>query len=269
MAASSGSRSGVDPSGTIRRLKPLLELVETSSEPLQICAALRTAARNGDVAMLLDSIQNRVYGEPVLKEALILDDDRNIRLEAEDQLIRLEAMVYTRAFDADRWQQVVTVPDYLRGALPYGVVDETLSRVVAIVKNAERDVIVASPYLDDGFNRLSGELSKLMGQDVRVEILTRNLREPTSTNSAVIRKLRDGCPASKDNLRVVSWDGYELGLHMKAVVVDSRVAYVGSANFTHGGFGRHAELGALLTGESVEKISNTLRTLMTEIKKRK
>jgi phosphatidylserine/phosphatidylglycerophosphate/cardiolipin synthase-like enzyme len=83
-----------------------------------------------------------------------------------------------------------------------------------------------------------------------------------------VNRLRDRCENSSD-FEVIHWEEAGLGLHMKALVVDSRQAYVGSANFTRGGFGYHAELGVLLEGPSAMKVERLLLTLAEEMRSRK
>lgn len=226
------------------------------------------AADAKDAHALVATVGSRTRAEPALEYAGILDDRAELCPESREQLIRLQAIVATRTVDADRWTQVVTVPPYLRGAVPQGEVHETLRVLKSLIDGAQERVVVASPFLDGGFDALSSGIAGLVRQGGTVMLLTRDLREPDSYNSKVVNALREQCDYSR-NLDVVSWEDGGLGLHMKAVVADSRRAYVGSANFTRGGLGHHAELGVLLEGSSVSGVERLLNTLAEEMRSRK
>lgn len=229
---------------------------------------MRAAAERGDVRSLVTTVGSRTRAEPALRYAGIVDDGGGLLPAAREQLIRLETIVATRAVDADRWDQVVTVPPYLRNAVPQGEVHETLRVLTDMIGRAEQRVVMASPFLDGGFDGLSPEIARLIHRGGNFLLLTRDLENPGSHNSKVVNGLRDRCDHSS-SLEVVSWEEAGLGLHMKALVVDSRQAYVGSANFTRGGFGYHAELGVLLEGPSVAKVERLLQTLAEEMRSRK
>jgi phosphatidylserine/phosphatidylglycerophosphate/cardiolipin synthase-like enzyme len=231
-------------------LNPLAVLVAGTDDPPGTCARLRAATERSDVKALVAAVGSKTRAEPALRYAGIVDDEGILLPEAHEQLIRLEAVVATRTVDADRWDQVVTVPPYLRGAVPQGEVHETLHVLTDLISRAKKRVVMASPFLDVGFDGLSSEIVRLVRRGGTFLLLTRDLQNPGSHNSKVVNRLRDRCENSSD-LEVIHWEEAGLGLHMKALVVDSRRAYVGSANFTRGGFGYHAELGVLLEGPSV------------------
>lgn len=217
---------------------------------------------------LIAAVGSKTRAEPALRYAGVLDDRGMLCSEAREQLIRLEVIVALRGGDVDRWDQVVTVPPYLRSAVPQGEVHETARVLTELIARAETQVVMASPFLDQGFDVLSDNIVRLVQRDVRFLLLTRELRDNNSPNSKVVNRLRGRCNHSS-NLEVVSWEETGLGLHIKAVVVDSRRAYVGSANLTRGGFGYHAELGVLLEGPSVAKVERLLNTLTEEMRTRK
>ncbi len=232
------------------------------------CSRLLTAAEDGEVDVLIATVGSKTRAEPALRYAGVLDDQGMLCPEARKQLIRLEVIVSLRGGGVDRWDQVVTVPPYLRSAIPQGEVHETVRVLTELIARAETRVIMASPFLDQGFDVLSDNIVRLVQRGVRFLLLTRELQDTNSSNSKVVNGLRDRCNHS-GNLEVVSWEDTGLGLHIKAVVVDSRRAYVGSANLTRGGFGYHAELGVLLEGPSVSKVERLLYILAEEMRTRK
>ena len=69
-------------------------------------------------------------------------------------------------------------------------------------------------------------------------------------------------PHSHGNLRVteVLTDLSQLGSHAKVLVVDREVAYVGSANITGAGLGRHVEIGVRLSGPQIADLVQLLNS---------
>ncbi len=59
----------------------------------------------------------------------------------------------------------------------------------------------------------------------------------------------------------VQTDLSALGSHAKVLAVDDERAYVGSANLTTAGFGRHVEMGVEVVGRQVEDLTRVLVAL--------
>jgi phosphatidylserine/phosphatidylglycerophosphate/cardiolipin synthase-like enzyme len=127
---------------------------------------------------------------------------------------------------------------------------------------------MASPFLDIGFENLISAIVCFVGRGGSFLLITRELAPPGSHNSATVCELRRQCE-NDSHLEIVSWEEEGLGLHLKAAVADSAKAYVGSANFTSGGMGDHAELGLKLSGPSVREIEHLLDLLADELRERK
>lgn len=254
--------------GILDQLEPLTALVVAESDPLGTCAALIAATQTGEGTPLIAVLGNPKIIRPALRFAGILREDDQLTAAAHDQLIRLETLVAARTADRDRWQPVMTVPPFLRGAIQEGVVTETLSALLNLTSNARRKLVMASPFLDRGFETLIPALSRLIAAGGDVLLITRELTNPASHNSAVAHALRRECGASA-RLSVVSWEEDGLGLHMKAAVADSLSAYIGSANLTWGGMSQHAELGVILNGPSVLQVEELLIALAVELRARR
>jgi phosphatidylserine/phosphatidylglycerophosphate/cardiolipin synthase-like enzyme len=197
----------------------------------------------------------------------VLEANGSVTPEARDQLLRSEVLIAERTRSRDIWQEVVTVPPYLRRALPAGQVAETLPVIAGLVTAAERRIVLASPFLDPGFAYIAPGLRRFVDGGGSLLIITRGLAQPDSHNAAVIRELRSGCVRGAPD--VVSWEEEGLGLHLKTLLIDSKRAYVGSANFTWGGIGQHAELGLMIEGPSVRKIEELLDALAAELRARR
>ena len=56
-----------------------------------------------------------------------------------------------------------------------------------------------------------------------------------------------------------------LGSHAKVVVVDDERAYVGSANLTAAGLGRHVELGVEIEGAEVQELGGVACTAVQRL----
>lgn len=251
----------------LERLEPLAELVEATPEPVATCAALLAALEAYEPSALAATLGGTDLTVSALRYAGILSSDGTLGQSARDQLLRLEALVAVRSADRDCWGPVMTVPSYLRRSLPQGHIRETFPVLLDLVSNARRRLVMASPFLDRGFENLISAASLLTRRGGDFLLITRELTDPGSHNSAMTRLLRNRCDATR--LEVVSWEEEGLGLHMKAAVADSHRAYVGSANFTWGGMGEHAELGVYLDGPTVGEIERLLDVLADELRARR
>lgn len=131
--------------------------------------------------------------------------------------------------------------------------------LIGLLGRASAEVIVATAYLDgDGAGALIPSLRAAARRGVAIEF------------AAVERLVRDGALDILENalsafsVRVRRL-GTETGFpHLKVLVVDARVAYLGSANFTFQGMSSNFELGALVDGEGVEAIRLFVRSLLDD-----
>lgn len=254
--------------GFLEPLEPLVEVVRRTRDPATTCDTMISAAEAGDVEALVGCLGNNRFVVPALRYGGVLDKQGLLSNSARDQIIRTQTMLAARTVSADRWDRVMTVPPYLRKSLDREGVPETAEVLVRLVSEARRRIVIASPFLDKGFDRLVPTLVRFATGGGNFVLLTRDLIDQDSRNARVVRDLRRKC-GDESGLEVVSWDEEGLGLHMKAAVMDSRLAYVGSANFTWGGMGQQAELGVLLEGPSVAGIERLLDLLAVELRDRK
>lgn len=252
----------------LESLEPLLALVLATPDPATTAAALLTDVGSGDSANLLALLGSSDLSVAALRFAGVVLPSGQLSLDARDQLIRLETLLAARKDDKDGWRLVVTAPPYFRKSVPSEILLETLPSLISIVSSARRRLIIASPFLDTGFLGLAPFISRLLAAGGQVVLLTRQLADPTSQNSVAVRELRKSCVDAR-RLEVASWEDDGLGLHLKAIVVDSQHAYVGSANLTRAGMGQHAELGVLLEGPSVREIERLLDGLADALKLRR
>lgn len=257
--------------GFLERLEPLVELVEATTDPQATCNAAVAAVEASNVGALIHALDDERFAGSALKYGGVLDVEGRLTASARDQFLRLQALLATRASvqDNDRWNEVMTVPPYLKNALSSQEVRETSAVLRDLISKATESIIMASPFLDKGFHGLMPEVSNFMNRGGKFLLVTSNLLE-SRHNAEVVSELRNGfANVSADRLEVVSWEEEGLGLHMKSLVADSSRAYVGSANFTWYGMGQQAELGVLLEGPQVAGLERLLHSLATVIKERK
>jgi phosphatidylserine/phosphatidylglycerophosphate/cardiolipin synthase-like enzyme len=116
---------------------------------------------------------------------------------------------------------------------------------------AERDVVIAAPYLQQGHGLSAGPIAEALkgalrrGVDVDIMSTARSL---STLNGS---ELRRGAPGRLRFFRPAANIAHEkkLGSHAKFCVVDACQAYIGSANLTGPGLGEHVEIGLLVRGE--------------------
>lgn len=253
--------------GLLESLEPLLELLLKRSDPLETVRSLLSCADRGDVDGMHQALGASPLASTALRYARAVELTGSIGPAARDQLLRAEVLVAERIGPRDVWHEVLTVPPYLRRALPEGQVSETLPTLVELVATAKRRIVLASPFLDSGFAHIAPLLRRFVHAGGSLLVITRELAKPHSHNATVIRDLRTSCVSG--TLQVASWEEEGLGLHLKALVADSHRAYVGSANFTWGGIGQHAELGLRIEGPSVRNIEQLLEVLAGELRSRR
>lgn len=254
--------------GILESLDPLVDLLSRGVDGRAACATLVGFVERGDATSLPGVFLDRELALVALRYANIIDEGGRITRNARDQLIRLDTVLGLRELGSDRWTAVMTVPDYLRTALKDGPVVETLPTIRRMVASAQRRIILASPFLNQGFGELTANLARFLASGGELLVITRQLLDPESLNAQAVGRLRSACN-DQDRLDIVSWEEEGLGLHLKAVIADSRTAYVGSANLTWGGFGDHAELGVLLEGPSVAGVERALDGLALELRRRR
>ena len=142
----------------------------------------------------------------------------------------------------------------------------------ALVGSAQHEVLICSPYFipDASFREL---IRELVARGVRVAILTNSLatnnhevahtgykhwRRDVLAAGAELYELREGAAAIVDYVTPPAMP-HALGLHTKAVVVDDRLAFIGSPNIDPRSMVINTEIGVV--GDSVT-LARRLRALI-------
>jgi phosphatidylserine/phosphatidylglycerophosphate/cardiolipin synthase-like enzyme len=113
-----------------------------------------------------------------------------------------------------------------------------------LIRMAEHSVVIIAPSLDaPAVTNLKDALSAAYLHDVRLTVLYGALGKVERIRSA-LSILRSTCP----NGELLEWPSNEGFLHVKAICVDDRNLYIGSANLTEFGWEKNVELGLTLSG---------------------
>lgn len=132
--------------------------------------------------------------------------------------------------------------------------------LLEIIDHARREIWLTAPFIErGGVEFLSEALVGALERGVSVHFVTR----PGALEGAALARLVEEADALGPGLRVfeVATEASDLGSHAKVCLADDEVCYIGSANLTAHGFGRHLELGARLNGPDVAVIRAALEAI--------
>lgn len=157
------------------------------------------------------------------------------------------------------WEPVVSGRDLDAQEFPR-LTGETL---IGLIGRASREVLIVTGYLDPlGAKSLLPSLKAASNRGASIEI------------GALSDLVRDDALDLLEN--ELHGDGVRFARlnrdagfpHLKVLVIDSRQAYLGSANFTHPGMSDNVELGALVEGPGVEVVRHFVQLQLNDVKER-
>jgi phosphatidylserine/phosphatidylglycerophosphate/cardiolipin synthase-like enzyme len=156
-------------------------------------------------------------------------------------------------------QLVITAPEPYGAALAHRMKCRmTLGVLTQLLAQARRYVIVAAPFMQAGYGLSSGTLADALqaalrrGVNVDVVGTGQSLQTLDTTWLSQNAQGRLRLFQPKENMA----DAQRLGSHAKFCVADGMSAYVGSANLTAPGLGRHLEMGLLVQGKVARQIED-------------
>lgn len=196
--------------------------------------------------------------EPTLVDslrAMVFRDPDHIRIACE----KGAAWVRGRrsAERADRWELVASLPPDAQ--LPRGLRRTTAETLVVLATEATTALRFTAPYVDiAGIGILTDAIAGATARGVDVEVFEPKGWAPAAEAMFALRSTvaHAGDPGQ---LRVVQTAADAPWAHLKVVVADSRLAYIGSANITGAGLaGRNFELGVIVYGAEVAVIDRLL-----------
>lgn len=154
-----------------------------------------------------------------------------------------------------RWALVATVPTDVAVGPP---MRRTAGVIVDQIERARRTLLFAAPFVDaSALQFLEPSLLTAASRGVQVRILT------SADGAWAVQKLGERWPTDSAGRTLVvsitpATAPSTLGSHAKVVIVDNERAYVGSANLTAAGLGRHVELGVEVEGADVQELTKLL-----------
>jgi len=161
--------------------------------------------------------------------------------------------------EAPFWAPVATLPTELRTMLQPPPVRQTAGVLLELVDRAQRSIHLAAPFVDpQGVRFLTESLVAAGRRGVDIDAVT------SAGQGARFRELADAWPAAgRGTLSVteVQTVTSPIGSHAKVLVVDDERGYVGSANLTAAGLGRHVEMGVELGGPHIAELTKLLLAL--------
>ena len=231
-----------------------------------------------DISRSFDEYWNHSRAVPVeqLADSPKEEDLETVRAAVADELDDIYATVFEKALDSHLLQDLIAGRQSLYAAPARVVsdipdklvnkVDEAYMRLVRevgeVVINAEREVILISPYYVPG-DRGVELVRNLVAKGVRVIILTNSLasNNHTPVHSAYARYRKDVIRAGAELYEaranaarelIGSEDGPEiLTLHTKVFFIDRRKMFVGSLNLDPRSIELNAEMGLVIDSEEM------------------
>ncbi len=155
------------------------------------------------------------------------------------------------------WAPVVTLPSELRVLLNPPPIRQTAGVLLELVDSAQAQIRLAAPYVDPRAVRfLSESLIDAGGRGVAVSMVTSEGQAALFGDMAREWVGRGGLRVTEVRTALSP-----IGSHAKVLVVDDERGYVGSANLTAAGLGRHVEIGVELAGPQVAELTRILVAL--------
>jgi hypothetical protein len=181
------------------------------------------------------------------------------RAAAVGTALELAADSFDPVGTASCWAPVATLPSQLRDLLRPPSMRQTAGVLLELIDGSREEVQLAAPFVDPhavGF--LMGSLVAAGRRGVDVTVMT-SAGQGSWFGELTTRWRVD--PHARLRIVEVRTDLSPLGSHAKVLVVDKKRGYVGSANLTAAGLGRHIEIGVELAGSQVAELTRILFAL--------
>jgi phosphatidylserine/phosphatidylglycerophosphate/cardiolipin synthase-like enzyme len=153
---------------------------------------------------------------------------------------------------------VITAPEPYGAALGYRTrTRNTIGALTQMIAKAQEHVVLSAPYLQSGYGLSAGPLFSALTSALRRGVDVDIASTAQSLETLNPNQLAQG---AKGALRLYRHfanveDERNIGSHAKFCVIDSRWAYIGSANLTGPGLSKHLELGILVEGDIARQLA--------------
>lgn len=166
---------------------------------------------------------------------------------------------------AQATQLVITVPAPYGADLAYVTrVRMTVGVLTQIIAQAQRELVIVAPFLqrDEGLSRppLSDALDAALARQVHIHIASTGTSLQSLNMGNRLQAYGSQIHFYQPQTNIA--DPQQLGSHAKFCLADGEQAYIGSANLTQPGLGRHLELGVLVQGGMAQQVQEFWRYLL-------
>ncbi len=160
---------------------------------------------------------------------------------------------------AESWSPVATLPPQLHAMFHPPPMRQTAGVLLELMDAAKAEIIVAAPFVDDrAVDFLAESLVAAGRRGVAVRVVTSSGQaRPFSEVARIWPPDGPGTLCVSEIVTKLS----PIGSHAKVFVADREHGYVGSANITRAGLGRHVEIGVELSGPQIGEIVRVLVAL--------
>ncbi len=156
----------------------------------------------------------------------------------------------------DRVRVAVTGTGWIGGGV--GSVEQT---ILGVLKQARHEILATAYTVTAGSSRVIDQLERAAATGVKAGLIIDHFQEQEATVRDRLRALSQEFPT---NLKLYDFAGVGGSghLHAKAIVVDRRLAVVGSANMTYYGMMTAHELAIVVEGPGAEQIAGRIDLLL-------
>lgn len=166
-----------------------------------------------------------------------------------------------RADSPASWAPVGTIPGRLRRRVVVPGLRQTAGILLDIIDHARDRLWMTAPFVErTGIEFLRDAIIGALARGTTVVLITRPDTIGHHAIAPLITRVEDE-GATGLTVVEVETETSELGSHAKVCLADDEVCYIGSANLTAHGLGRHLELGARLYGPDVAIIRAALQSI--------
>lgn len=132
---------------------------------------------------------------------------------------------------------------------------------LALFKAANNHIFICSPFMEyTGFLLFEDVISEKLRQGVVLKILTRIGKKSNDGRLRELSKIYDKIKFFKEQVFIYDYlfektNRLQSSIHSKIIIIDDKIAYLGSGEIRKNSFRKNFELGLILEGDMVSSIS--------------